>query len=89
MTLEEIKEMILSENINNWSDPKKLTMIPRKTLNNIEYCIRECVAKNIEGDYIECGIWRGGSVIYANEILKRTDKRLCLIDFDKVFDSIS
>jgi hypothetical protein len=70
MTLEEIKEMILSENINNWSDPKKLTMIPRKTLNNIEYCIRECVAKNIEGDYIECGIWRGGSVIYANEIFK-------------------
>lgn len=57
----EIKNKILNEG---------LTMLPEKTLENIEFCIRECVKNNIEGDYIECGVWKGGAVIYANEVLK-------------------
>lgn len=74
MNLEEIKNIILAEDIpqsnESWCHPRKLTMLPRKILENIEYCITECIKNKIEGDYIECGVWRGGAVIYANEVFK-------------------
>jgi len=74
MNLEEIKDRILAEDIpqtnGSWYHPNKLTMLPRTTIDNIEYCINECVKNGIEGDYIECGVWRGGAVIFANEVFK-------------------
>jgi O-methyltransferase len=83
MNLEKVKEIILSENESPWNHPNKLTMLPKKTLENFESCIRECIDKGIEGDIIECGVWRGGSVIFANEVLKslnRTDIKIYVAD---------
>jgi O-methyltransferase len=46
------------------------TMVGLKRLDNIEYCIRTAISENIEGDFIETGVWRGGSCILMRGILK-------------------
>src|ERR1700735_3002333 len=37
------------------------TMIGRKRLDNIQFCIEEVIKLGIPGDLIETGIWRGGA----------------------------
>ncbi len=49
------------------------TMIGLKRLENIEYCISEILKNNIEGDFIETGVWRGGAVIFMQAMLKVFD----------------
>jgi O-methyltransferase len=46
------------------------TMIGLKRLNNIQYCAEEIIKNNIEGDFIETGVWRGGACIFMRGILK-------------------
>lgn len=46
------------------------TMIGIKRLNNIQFCIEEILKNNIEGDFIETGVWRGGATIFMNAVLK-------------------
>ena len=46
------------------------TMIGIKRLENIEFCIKEIIKNNIEGDLIETGVWRGGAVIYMKAVLE-------------------
>lgn len=46
------------------------SMIGLKGLNNIEFCIKDIIKNNIPGDFIETGVWRGGSVIFMRAILK-------------------
>ena len=36
------------------------TMLGEARLDNIEFCIKDVIAKNIPGDLIEYGAWRGG-----------------------------
>lgn len=45
------------------------TMIGIKRLENIEHCVKEIFKNNIDGDLIETGVWRGGSVIYMKAVL--------------------
>lgn len=45
------------------------SMIGHKRLENIEACIRSVVSDGIEGDFVECGVWRGGASIYAKGVL--------------------
>jgi len=45
------------------------TMIGRKRLDNIQYCIETVLEENIPGDLIETGIWRGGAVIFMRGVL--------------------
>lgn len=46
------------------------TMIGMKRLDNLEFCVRKIVEEQIEGDLIETGVWRGGSVIFMKALLK-------------------
>jgi hypothetical protein len=47
-----------------------ITMIGQKRLVNIEWALRFVIANNIPGDFIECGVWRGGGSIFARAVLK-------------------
>jgi len=49
------------------------TMIGLKRLDNIEYCFNQVIKNNIEGDFIETGVWRGGATIFMNALLKNSD----------------
>lgn len=60
-----------------------ITMIGQMRLINLEWAIRFAVANNISGDFIECGVWRGGASIFARAILKAfgiTDRHVWLVD---------
>jgi O-methyltransferase len=45
------------------------TMIGRKRLDNIQYCIETVLDERIPGDVIETGIWRGGAAIFMRGVL--------------------
>lgn len=70
------------ENGTYW--PKRAhTMIGLKRLNNIEYCIKQVIENNIEGDVIETGVWRGGATIFMNAVLKaynQTNRKVYVAD---------
>lgn len=46
------------------------TMVGLKRLENIQSCIQRVLQKNIPGDFIETGVWRGGSSIFMRAVLK-------------------
>lgn len=45
------------------------TMTGFKRLDNVRDLLTDVVQNNIEGDYIETGVWRGGSSIFARAVL--------------------
>ena len=46
------------------------TMIGLKRLENLQYCVTEVIRKNVPGDLIETGVWRGGASIFMRAVLK-------------------
>ncbi len=59
------------------------TMIGLKRLKNIRNCAEEVISNKIEGDFIETGVWRGGSTIFMKAILKAyniSDKNVWVAD---------
>jgi O-methyltransferase len=59
------------------------TMIGRKRLDNIQFCIEEVIKSGIPGDLIETGIWRGGATVFMRGVLAAygiTDRRIWAAD---------
>ena len=46
------------------------TMVGRVRLDNLERCMRDVLERNIPGDFIETGVWRGGSAILMRALLR-------------------
>lgn len=46
------------------------TMIGAKRLDNIRFCVETILREQIQGDFIETGIWRGGACIFMRGILR-------------------
>lgn len=46
-----------------------LTMVGRARLLNIEECVRDVVERDVPGDLIETGAWRGGAAIFMRAVL--------------------
>ncbi len=46
------------------------TMVGLKRLDNIQVCIESVLANGVPGDFVECGVWRGGSSILARAVFK-------------------
>ena len=45
------------------------TMVGLKRLDNIQYCVTDVIRRNVPGDLIECGAWRGGACIFMRAVL--------------------
>ncbi len=61
---------------------KKLTMTsPQRVIATIQSC-KYVIENKIEGDFVECGVWRGGNSIAAKLIFEAygSDKRVILFD---------
>jgi hypothetical protein len=59
------------------------TMLSRRRLENIEFCLDTIVREDIPGDCIECGVWRGGAVIFMRgyfAALQVTDRTVWVAD---------
>jgi hypothetical protein len=46
-----------------------VTMIGFQRLSNLEFCIKDVIENNIEGDLIETGVWKGGACIFMRAML--------------------
>lgn len=60
-----------------------ITMIGQIRLKNIEWALRLVISNNVPGDFVECGVWRGGASIFARAILKALkihDRHVWLVD---------
>ena len=63
------------------------TMLNEYRLSNIYQCIKYIVENLIEGDFVECGVWKGGSVaMMAKSLIKHNSERTLHL-FD-IFDNI-
>jgi O-methyltransferase len=59
------------------------SMVGPKRLDNIRFCLEDVLEKNIPGDFIETGVWRGGACIFARGVLKAhgiTDRKVWVAD---------
>jgi len=45
------------------------TMVSGKRLNHLQYCVESVLQRNIPGDLIETGVWRGGCCILMRAVL--------------------
>lgn len=80
MNIEKIKDRILA--INDYKNESRLTMVTKNVLNNVQYCIEECISNNIEGDFVETGVWKGGCVILANALYREHKEKRKVYCFD-------
>jgi O-methyltransferase len=63
--------------------PGAHTMLGIKVLDNLQFCIEDVLAKRVEGDLIETGVWRGGATIFMRAVLKAhavTDRSVWVAD---------
>ena len=59
------------------------TMIGRHRLENVQFCVETIFADSIKGDFIETGIWRGGTCIFMCGLLMahgQTDRTVWAAD---------
>lgn len=63
------EEQSKTEWFNHFWFGNALTMCSLKRLNNVQFCLENCLQENIPGDFIECGVWRGGVTILMRGIL--------------------
>lgn len=49
---------------------KAQTMVGRKRMENIRFCVESVLTDGIPGDLIETGVWRGGSTILMKGLLR-------------------
>jgi O-methyltransferase len=45
-------------------------MIGLKRLNNLQECIDDALTNDVPGDFIEAGVWRGGTTIFMRALLR-------------------
>jgi O-methyltransferase len=46
------------------------TMIGLRRLDSLQHCVLDVLQRNIKGDLIETGVWRGGAAIFMRSLLK-------------------
>jgi hypothetical protein len=46
------------------------TMVGSKRLDHVQYCVETVLRDDVPGDFIETGVWRGGTCIFMRGVLK-------------------
>lgn len=75
----ELLKKVLMDQIHN-DDPKRIdgrdwpaqgfTMVGKKRLENLQYCVEKVMEDNVPGDFLEAGVWRGGAAMLLRALLK-------------------
>jgi O-methyltransferase len=63
--------------------PDAHTMIGLRRLDNLQFCIEDVLSREVPGDLIETGVWRGGATIFMRAVLKANgvrDRRVWVAD---------
>ncbi len=55
------------------------TMIGTRQLDNLQFCITDVLRRQVPGDLLEAGVWRGGASIFMRAVLKaQGDRTRCV-----------
>lgn len=71
---------------------KPYTMTSTERLYQLIHCVKYIIENKISGDFVECGVWRGGSVLTIIETLKLlnvADRKVHLFDTFSSADILS
>jgi O-methyltransferase len=63
--------------------PWPLTMIGSRRLDNVAQCMRSVLEDGVPGDFIETGVWKGGTTIFMRGVLRAygiADRRVYVAD---------
>jgi len=63
--------------------PWALTMVGARRLDNVESCVRDVLERDVPGDFIETGVWKGGTAIFMRGLLRAygvTDRKVYVAD---------
>jgi hypothetical protein len=58
-------------------------MVGLGSLDNIQFCMEDVLRKRIPGDFIETGVWQGGTAIFMRAVLKAhnvSDRTVWVVD---------
>lgn len=61
---------------------KHYTMTSFPRMNNFCDCLEFVLKNNIEGDIVECGVWKGGNIMIASKILKENKSNRFIWAYD-------
>src|SRR5271166_1722542 len=56
--------------INHYIRGRALTMVPLVRLDNLHRCALDVIERQVPGDFIEAGVWRGGTTIFMRAVLE-------------------
>ncbi len=73
----------VQEFIGHYIHGTALTMVPVARLNNVQQCAVDVINRQVSGDFIETGVWRGGMTIFMRAILRAygiTSRRVWVAD---------
>lgn len=85
--IREVK-LILSDGGVGASMLPSFTMIGSKRLDNVENCLLDVIKNNVQGDFLEAGVWRGGCSLFAKAFLITTGQHHRKIWLADSFDGL-
>jgi hypothetical protein len=59
------------------------TMVGMRRLDNLQTCVQSVLKDDVPGDFVECGVWRGGASIFVRALFKVhdiSDRKVWLAD---------
>ena len=56
--------------IGHYQQSYAVSMLPLVRLDNLQFCITDALDKDVAGDLVETGVWRGGAAIFMRAMLK-------------------
>src|SRR5919108_423410 len=62
---------------------RPFTMVRLESLVDLAFQIQHVLCHNVPGNFVECGVWRGGSSFLMAELLRQagvTDRKVWLFD---------
>jgi O-methyltransferase len=74
------KKNPLTETI--WPEIKKFTMTDKKRVNALINTIEYTIENGLEGDFVECGVWKGGNIMVMIKVLQHlgVERKIWLYD---------
>lgn len=69
--------------INHYIRGRALTMVPLVRLHNLHRCAVDVIERHVPGDFIETGVWRGGTTIFMRAVLRAyasSDRKVWVAD---------
>lgn len=73
----------VSDDKNSIEKCQAVTMIGMRRIDNVQFVLEDVIQREIEGDFMEAGVWKGGVGIFARAILtayKQFSRRILLAD---------